>query len=108
MKKKILLLATGGTIASLLSDHGLRPGLNAEQILSFVPEIKEECDVDAVQVCNIDSTNMSPAVWKQMVCAIGLGNVWRFPWVVGKNGGAFFVLLYLVFLALLGLPVLIS
>ena len=39
-------------------------------------------------------------------CAIGLGNVWRFPWVVGKNGGAFFVLLYLAFLALLGLPVL--
>ena len=70
MKKKILLLATGGTIASLLSDHGLRPGLNAEQILSFVPEIKEECDVDAIQVCNIDSTNMSPEIWKQIVCAI--------------------------------------
>ena len=31
MKKKILLLATGGTIASLLSAHGLKPGLNAEQ-----------------------------------------------------------------------------
>ena len=31
MKKKILLLATGGTIASLLSEHGLKPGLNAEQ-----------------------------------------------------------------------------
>jgi len=70
MKKKILLLATGGTIASLLSDHGLRPGLNAEQILSFIPEIREECDVDAVQVCNIDSTNMSPEIWKQIVCAI--------------------------------------
>ena len=70
MKKKILLLATGGTIASLLSEHGLKPGLNAEQILSFIPEIKEECDVDAVQVCNIDSTNMSPEVWKQIVCAI--------------------------------------
>ena len=70
MKKKILLIATGGTIASLLSEHGLRPGLNAEQILSFVPEIKEECDVDAVQICNIDSTNMNPAVWKQIVCAI--------------------------------------
>ena len=69
-KKKILLLATGGTIASLLSDHGLKPGLNAEQILSFIPEIKEECDVDALQVCNIDSTNMSPEVWKQIVCAI--------------------------------------
>ena len=70
MRKKILLLATGGTIASLLSDHGLKPGLNAEQILSFIPEIKEECDVDALQVCNIDSTNMSPEVWKQIVCAI--------------------------------------
>ena len=70
MKKKILLLATGGTIASLLSDHGLRPGLNAEQILSFIPEIREECDVDAVQVCNIDSTNMSPEIWKQIVCAM--------------------------------------
>lgn len=70
MKKKILLLATGGTIASLLSEHGLRPGLNAEQILAFIPEIKEECDVDAVQVCNIDSTNMSPEIWKQIVCAI--------------------------------------
>ena len=40
MKKRILLLATGGTIASLLSDHGLKPGLNADQILSFIPEIK--------------------------------------------------------------------
>ena len=70
MKKRILLLATGGTIASLLSDHGLKPGLNADQILSFIPEIKEECDVDAVQVCNIDSTNMSPDIWKQIVCAI--------------------------------------
>ena len=70
MKKRILLLATGGTIASLLSDHGLKPGLSADQMLSFIPEIKEECDVDAVQVCNIDSTNMSPDIWKQIVCAI--------------------------------------
>lgn len=40
-------------------------------------------------------------------CAIGLGNVWRFPFITGKYGGAAFVLLYLVFLALLGLPIMV-
>ena len=39
-------------------------------------------------------------------CAVGLGNVWRFPFIVGRNGGAAFVLVYLVFLALLGFPLL--
>lgn len=35
-------------------------------------------------------------------CAIGIGNVWRFPFVVGQNGGGFFVLVYLVMLVVLG------
>lgn len=39
-------------------------------------------------------------------CAIGIGNVWKFPYVVGENGGGIFVLIYLVFLAILGIPVL--
>ncbi len=39
-------------------------------------------------------------------CAIGIGNVWRFPYVVGQSGGGLFVLLYLVFLITMGLPVL--
>ena len=38
-------------------------------------------------------------------CAIGCGNVWKFPWMTGQNGGGGFVLLYAVFLVLLGLPV---
>ncbi|MGN0401984.1 MAG: sodium-dependent transporter [Acetatifactor sp.] len=38
-------------------------------------------------------------------CAIGCGNVWKFPWMVGQNGGGAFVLLYAVFLLILGLPV---
>lgn len=40
-------------------------------------------------------------------CAIGLGNVWRFPFITGKYGGAAFVLLYLIFLVLLGLPIMV-
>ncbi|WP_125142691.1 sodium-dependent transporter [Clostridium transplantifaecale] len=40
-------------------------------------------------------------------CAIGLGNVWRFPYIVGQYGGAAFVLIYAVFLVLLGLPIII-
>ena len=40
-------------------------------------------------------------------CAIGLGNVWKFPYMAGKYGGAAFILIYLIFLVLLGLPVLV-
>lgn len=40
-------------------------------------------------------------------CAVGLGNVWKFPYICGENGGAAFVLIYLGFLVILGLPILI-
>ena len=38
-------------------------------------------------------------------CAIGIGNVWRFPYIAGRNGGGLFVLIYLIFLAIMGIPI---
>ena len=38
-------------------------------------------------------------------CAIGIGNVWKFPYMAGQNGGGIFVLIYLLFLAIMGIPV---
>ena len=40
-------------------------------------------------------------------CAVGLGNIWRFPYITGQYGGAAFVLVYLIFLVLLGLPIMV-
>ena len=62
-KKKILLICTGGTIASTLKKEGLSPGLSDSDILEYIPSVKEFCDVDTVQVCNIDSSNMTPGHW---------------------------------------------
>lgn len=63
MNKKILMLGTGGTIASKKTENGLAPGLSSEDILSYIPQVKNVCDVDTIQVCNIDSTNMTPKEW---------------------------------------------
>lgn len=66
-KRKILLVCTGGTIASRQMDHGFAPGMGAEDILTYVPSVQETYEVDAVQVCNIDSTNMTPEHWGMIV-----------------------------------------
>lgn len=68
--KKILMIGTGGTIASKQTDAGLTPGLTAEDVLSYIPAVKEVCEVETVQVLNLDSTNMTPAHWKDIVYTI--------------------------------------
>lgn len=47
-------------------------------------------------------------IWAAVGSAVGLGSIWRFPYIVGENGGATFILLYLICLILIGIPVLIS
>lgn len=69
--KKILLLATGGTIASRpTAAGGLAPAITSQELLSFVPELAELCDIDAAQLYNVDSTNMGPEQWRGIVHAI--------------------------------------
>jgi len=61
--KKILLIATGGTIASKKTENGLVPSVDAKRLLELVPEVKTICDIDYVQLLNLDSTNMRPGHW---------------------------------------------
>ena len=68
--KKILMIATGGTIASRLGDNGLSPQMSGEEMLSYVPQIKNLCDVESVQLMNIDSTNVTPKEWIMLATAI--------------------------------------
>ena len=64
--KKILMIGTGGTIASEATEHGLAPELTTEQLLSHVPGISAICDVDCLQLLSLDSTNMTPAHWQKI------------------------------------------
>ena len=68
--KKILLIGTGGTIASKETESGLVPALTADEILEYVPEVKKYAFIDTVQVCNIDSTDTTPKEWMLIAKAI--------------------------------------
>ncbi len=68
--KKILLIATGGTIASQLGAEGMIPEIQADGLLKYVPEVLEICQPSAVQIYNIDSTNVTPAHWIQLAQTI--------------------------------------
>lgn len=61
--KRVLVIATGGTIASAEEGSGLVPALTGEQLVAFVPEVAQVCHVEVAQVMNVDSTNMRPEGW---------------------------------------------
>ena len=69
-RKQILLIGTGGTIASEMTDSGLAPGLQTDQLLSFVPAISDICQADCLQLLSMDSTNIAPSHWLQMARCI--------------------------------------
>ena len=61
--KHILLIATGGTIASRHTAEGLAPRITPEELLSYVPDAASFCSIDTVQPINLDSTNIRPEHW---------------------------------------------
>ena len=69
--KKILLLATGGTIACRPNEQGgLAPAITPQELLNFVPELAELCQIETLQLFNLDSTNVGPEHWVSMVEAV--------------------------------------
>lgn len=68
--KRILLIATGGTIACAKTQDGLAPALSPRQLLARVPDVGEFCQVEALQPLNIDSTNIAPGHWLLLAKAI--------------------------------------
>lgn len=68
--KKILFIATGGTIACEETAAGLVPEASAAQLIAILPQLKELCDISAIQLFNLDSTNMSPREWTELAVEI--------------------------------------
>jgi len=63
MKKRLLILTTGGTIASVKDDAGLIPALSSEELLSYLPDMSDDVTLTTKALFSIDSTDMAPAHW---------------------------------------------
>lgn len=68
--KKILLIATGGTIACVETPAGMMPALEGSQLVEYVPALKEICEIDVLQLMQLDSTNIQPENWIDMAHAV--------------------------------------
>lgn len=64
--KNILLIATGGTIASSKTDEGLVPAVDVEGLLQYIPQIRNVCNLKGVSIMSIDSTNMTPSLMQKI------------------------------------------
>lgn len=68
--KRILMLGTGGTIACKHTEGGLTPAITPEELIGFIPDVRDVCEVHTMQVCNVDSTNVTPKHWEMMSRAL--------------------------------------
>ena len=68
--RNILILTTGGTIASVQSPDGLVPGMSSEQLRNHLPQIGSDIAIDIMELFHIDSTDMTAAHWIKIIDAI--------------------------------------
>lgn len=68
--KHILMITTGGTIASMPTPDGLAPGIPAKDLLSYLPTLSTICTIKTLPLCSIDSTDVNVQRWQQMARAI--------------------------------------
>lgn len=68
--KSILLITTGGTIASIQTSKGLIPGLDGNQLLESIPRLKDMCNIEVRSVFNLDSTNVYYKHWLELAKVI--------------------------------------
>ena len=68
--KNILMISTGGTIASAIGEEGLTPAIPSRKLLEHVPAVADICNVDALQLFSLDSTNIGPEHWLRISRAI--------------------------------------
>ena len=76
--KKILLIATGGTIASKYTEQGLSPQISANELLEYVPAAREFCTIDTEAPFSLDSTRKSMSIMMDLSSVTGQIR-WRIP-----------------------------
>jgi L-asparaginase len=70
-KKKILFIATGGTFSSVQTAEGIKPGFGVQAMIDKFPEAKAFADIDGIELCHLDSTNVQPSDWTNFANAVG-------------------------------------
>ena len=68
--KKILLISTGGTIASETGENGLVPALGGAAMIQLIPELEGMCEIECRELLSLDSSNIQPRHWTEMADAI--------------------------------------
>lgn len=73
MKKRILIINTGGTLSSVNSDQGLSPGLSSREILEEIRMVSKNLELETEDFCSLDSANIFPDDWAALAVRIGRG-----------------------------------